>query len=149
MMAPMTAADGLLAAAALHLGFQATVTGVVYPALAEVPSERWPSAHAAHTRRITTVVAPVYAVLGAACARALLAGPRTPSIVVAVGGAATAALSTALVAAPTHRRLARDGRDAVLLATLRRSDRVRLLGATVAAAAALAAAWSDHGRRAL
>jgi hypothetical protein len=139
----LSAVGGLLTAAAVHLGFQAVVTIVVYPALAEVPPERWDAAHAAHTRRITAVVAPVYALLGGAAARALLARPGSPLVLVAAGGAATAALSTALVAAPAHRRLARDGRDAEALATLRRSDRARLLGACVAAGAALAAARAD------
>ncbi|WP_298457293.1 hypothetical protein [uncultured Cellulomonas sp.] len=132
----LTPAGGLLAAAALHLGFQAVVTGVVYPALAEVPQDRWAAAHAAHSRRIGVVVAPVYTLLAAACARVLVSGPRTPSSLAAVGGAAGAALSTAFVAAPTHRRLGQ-GRSPELLATLRAADRVRLAGAVLAAGAAL------------
>lgn len=129
---------GLLAATALHLGFQAVVTLVVYPALAEVPPERWGAAHAAHTRRITVLVAPVYGLLAAACLHVLLAGPRTPLVLLSVTGAVVAALSTAVVAGPAHSRLA-TGRSPELLARLSAADRVRLLAAAVAAGAALAA----------
>ncbi|GAA2724387.1 hypothetical protein [Cellulomonas aerilata] len=135
----LTAPGGLLAATALHLGFQAVVTAVVYPALAEVPPDRWGTAHAAHSRRITAVVAPVYGLLGAACLRVVVAGPRTGLAAVAVTGSAAAAVSTALVAAPTHRRLALQGANPLLLARLRRSDGVRLAGAALAAGAALGA----------
>jgi hypothetical protein len=139
----LTPAAGLLAGTALHLGFQAVVTAVVYPALAEVPPDRFAPAHAAHARRVTAVVAPVYAVLAGTCLRALVAGPRTGLPALALAGSAVAAASTALVAAPTHRRLAREGATAELLARLRRSDAVRLAGAGIAAGAALAAAVLD------
>ena len=136
----LTASGGLLAATALHLGFQAVVTAVVYPALAEVPPQRWADAHAAHSRRITVVVAPVYAAVGAACLRALRRGPRTPPLLLSVTASAGAVLTTALVAAPTHRRLGREGVTPEGLDRLRRSDRVRLAAAATAAAAALVTA---------
>jgi hypothetical protein len=135
----LTPEIGLLAATALHLGTQAVVTAVVYPALAEVPPERWTSAHAAHSRRITYVVAPVYTLLAAACLGVLLAGPRTPLLLLAVAAAAAAALSTALVAAPTHGRLGREGPTPELLSRLRTSDGVRLAAGVTAAGAALLA----------
>jgi multisubunit Na+/H+ antiporter MnhB subunit len=139
----LTPAGGLLTAAAVHLGFQAVVSAVVYPALAESGADRWEVTHAAHTRRITPVVAPVYAGLGTACVWALVSGPRTPLVLLAVGGAAAAATSTAFVAAPTHRRLGREGPTRALLERLRTADRVRLAAAAVAGAAALAAVLTD------
>jgi hypothetical protein len=139
----LTRAAGLLGATALHLGFQAVVTAVVYPALAEVPPDRWGPAHAAHRRRITAVVAPVYALAGAACLRVLTAGPRTPLTSLAMAGTAAAVASTALVAGPTHARLGRGGPTPALLARLRTADRVRLAGAATAACAALAGVLTD------
>lgn len=137
-----TAAGALLVTSAVHLGFQAVVTGVVYPALAELPPDRWDAAHATHRRRITVVVAPVYAALGAAVVHAVRSDPRA-SVRVAVAGATTAVLSTAVVAAPAHGRLARQGPDPRLLRRLRRSDAVRLAGALVAAGGALAAVLTE------
>jgi hypothetical protein len=136
----LTPAGGLLGATALHLGFQAVVTAVVYPALAEVPPDRWSVAHAAHRRRITAVVAPVYALAGAACVRVLAAGRPDPLTSVAIAGMTLAVSATAVGAAPTHQRLGWDGPSAELLARLRTADRVRLAAAAVAASAALAAA---------
>ena len=141
-MRRLTPATGLLAAGALHLGFQAVVTTVVYPALSEVPPERWSAAHAAHSRRITPVVATVYCLLGAACLRVLRTGPRTPLLLASVAGAAGAGLATALVAAPTHSRLG-EGRTPELLATLRAADAVRLASAVVSAGAAMAAVRTE------
>jgi hypothetical protein len=136
----VTAATALLAACALHLGFQLVVSVVVYPALNDVGPDRWAAAHTAHSRRISLVVAPVYALLAAACLWVLLAGPRTPWLLLAVAGSAMAALATALVAAPTHGRLGRDGPTADLLGRLHRADRIRLAAALAAAAGALAEA---------
>src|SRR5690242_12010737 len=102
----MIAAEALLAATALHLGFQLTVSLLVYPALAEVPQDRWPERHAAHSRRITPLVVVVYGLLAGACAWTLLTGPRGWAIV-AVSAAAAAALLTAFGAAPAHGRLGR------------------------------------------
>lgn len=129
----------LLTASAAHLGFQAVVTVVVYPALRDLPATGWQAAHAAHSRRIAVVVAPVYLALAAACGWALLAGPVTAALLVAVGGAALAGATTAAVAAPTHDRLRRSGPDPGLLRRLLAADRVRLLGAVLGLLAA--AAW--------
>lgn len=133
-----TSALLLLAAAAVHLGFQLTVSLVVYPALADEPEDRWSRAHDAHSRRITPVVVVVYGLLMVACAWAILAGPDRWTLV-AVVAAAVAGLLTALGAAPTHGRLGR-GRSRELLDRLLRIDRARTAAAVVGAVAAFLAA---------
>ncbi|CAA9367814.1 MAG: hypothetical protein AVDCRST_MAG47-791 [uncultured Nocardioidaceae bacterium] len=122
------ASVALLAAAAVHLGFQLTVTLVVYPTLAFSPD--WDRAHSAHTRSITPVVVIVYGALVLATGWALLATWIDPWTLLAAAGAGLALLSTALVAGPTHGRLA-DGRDPALLRRLLVADRVRTVGAVV------------------
>jgi hypothetical protein len=57
----------LLVSTALHAGFQLMVTFVVYPGLADVQPDRWPVAHARHSRRITPLVALVYGAALACC----------------------------------------------------------------------------------
>ena len=57
----MSAAQFLLLATGVHLGCQAVVTIVVYPALANLPPQDWAAGHAAHSRRMVAVVIPVYA----------------------------------------------------------------------------------------
>ncbi len=128
----------LLAAAALHLGFQLTVSLVVYPALADEPEDRWRRTHDAHSRRITPVVVVVYGLLGGACGWALLTGPDAWTVV-AVAAAGVAALLTAFGAAPTHGRLGR-GWSRELLVRLLRIDRARTAAAVVCAVAAFGAA---------
>ena len=132
-----TPAALLLAATFLHLGFQATVSVVVYPALAR--AETWDRAHPAHTRSITPLVAVVYLALVGSCASVLVSGVRDAASVVALCGVAVSVGTTALVAGPLHGRLA-EGRDEALLRRLLVADRVRAAGAVVAAAAALLAA---------
>ncbi|GAA1921497.1 hypothetical protein [Nocardioides marmoribigeumensis] len=128
----------LVATAALHLGFQLTVTAVVYPALADVPPADWSAAHAAHSRRISYVVAAAYLPLLGVGLWALVDGPVDVGLVVAAVGAAVSFLTTAAVAAPTHGRLG-SGRTDALVARLLVADRVRLLGAVVCLAGALVA----------
>jgi hypothetical protein len=128
----------LVAATWLHLGFQTTVTLIVYPALARVPDEGWVDAHARHSRGIAPLVGVVYGALVVASAAVLATSP-TAAEVVAVVASAAAVLVTAVRAAPLHGRLGR--RDEALVRQLLTADRVRLLAATVAAlAAAMAAA---------
>jgi formate-dependent nitrite reductase membrane component NrfD len=129
----------LLGATALHAGFQATVTLLVYPALVEVPDDRWATAHALHSRRITPLVGVVYVVLAVACAGALLDDPGSAASWVAGVGAAGAALATATVAAPTHGLLSA-GRTPALARRLLVADRVRLGCALLALAGGLLAA---------
>lgn len=128
----MDSTDGalvaLVGAAALHLGFQLTVTLVVYPALVRSPD--WERAHPAHTRAVTPVVVLVYGVLALAVGWALVATWPDPWVLVGAAGAAASLAATALVAGPTHGRLG-SGRDEALLDSLLAADRVRLAGAVV------------------
>jgi hypothetical protein len=127
----------LVAATAAHAGFQVTVSAVVYPALTR--ARDFDRAHRAHTRAITPVVVVVYAGLVAACAWAIVDGIQGIGTVLALVGAAVSLATTALVAAPTHGRLAH-GRDEMLLRRLSVADLVRTAGALLAVAGALLAA---------
>ena len=131
----MTTDGFLVAATALHLGFQAAVTALVYPALAVVPEQRWAVEHSRHSRRITPVVALVYGSLVLAGAGVLLGGP-SPLEVAAVLASGGAVLVTAAAAAPLHARLA-GGPDPVLLRRLLVADRWRCALAATAAVLAL------------
>lgn len=134
----MTASGtALLAATTLHLGFQATVTAIVYPALARVPAAGWAGAHRAHTRAITPVVAVVYGGLAVAGGWALLSTPGGWTLV-ALAATAVAVLVTAAVAAPAHQRLGA-GHDPRRIGRLLRADRFRAAAALVAAVAAVIA----------
>lgn len=126
----------LLAAAALHLGFQLTVTLVVYPAL--VRTADWSRDHDAHSRAITPVVVVVYGALVPVAGWALAATWPDPWVLLAVAGGGLSLLATALVAAPTHGRLA-GGRDEALVRRLLTADRVRASGAVVCCVAATVA----------
>ena len=131
------ATTAFVAATALHLGFQATVTTLVYPTLARVRAAHWRQEHDRHSRSIVPIVGVVYlALVGAGVW--LMAVDRSPAAVVGVVAAAATILVTAAVAAPVHRRLTR--RDDRLIGQLLRADRLRLAGAVVALAAALVAA---------
>ena len=140
-MTPLTsvpAAHGwLVAATALHAGFQVTVTVLVYPALLRVRDSDWSTAHATHSRAITPLVAVVYGGALAACVLALLS---RPDLWVWLAATATVLVfaATGLVAAPTHGRLAA-GRTDALVRRLLLADRCRLVGALLALAAALLA----------
>ncbi len=131
----MDAVTALLVVSALHAGFQVVVSAVVYPALADVPVDRWAAAHDLHSRRIVRVVALLYPAVVAVCLWALVAGPVTGASVVAVAGNLVAVAVTAGVAAPTHGRLGRE-HSTWLISTLLVSDRVRTAAAVVALAAA-------------
>ncbi len=126
----------LLAAVALHAGFQVTVTALVYPALASTSDDGWAQAHARHSRRIAPLVALVYGAAVLACALAATADPSL-GIWVALAGTAVAILVTATIAAPLHGRL--DRRDPALVARLLAADRVRCVFACLALAGALGA----------
>ncbi|WP_307853580.1 hypothetical protein [Nocardioides palaemonis] len=131
----------LLVVAALHLGFQLTVDLVVYPALGDVPDERWATAHQKHSSRITPVVAVAYLPLVGVLAWSVATRPEDAGVWLAVAGAALSVGTTAVVAAPTHGRLSSEpaaGRPA-LLGRLDRADRVRTLGAAVCLVGALLA----------
>ncbi|MBO1756290.1 hypothetical protein [Allobranchiibius sp. CTAmp26] len=111
-----------LAATALHAGFQATVTALVYPALARVPADRWTVEHDRHSRSITPLVGVVYLALAGATVW-ILAADRGPWSYAGAVLALGVALVTGLGAAPLHGRLASP--DPVLTRRLLRVDRVR------------------------
>ena len=134
-----TAGTALLTATAVHLGFQATVTAVVYPALARVPAAQWADAHRAHSRAITPVVTVVYGALALAGGWALLSGPDAWTLV-ALAATAVAVLITAVAAAPAHGRLGA-GHDPQRIGRLLLVDRIRAAAAVVALAAAVLAVW--------
>lgn len=135
----MTPVDALALSTAAHLGFQAVVTVVAYPALVEVPAERFDAAHAAHSRRVVVVVGPVYLALLASAMWALMAADTTAALVVCVAALAVVGGVTAFVAAPPHAWLGSEGPVPALLRRLLVADRVRLAGAGVAAVAAVLA----------
>lgn len=133
----------LVAAAAAHLGFQLTVTLLVYPVLVDRGrrGDEWAAVHAAHSRRITPLVVLVY---GALLPPVLLAtwqvaqrqaGWATGTAAV---GAWLAFTATALVAAPAHAALG-GGWSPLAGRRLVRADRVRLAGATACLAGAVVA----------
>ena len=123
-----------------HAAFQLVVTGRLYPALAAVPPADWHAEHDAHSRRVVPWVGVLY---GAVLVTGLgaLKGRRDRSLVVALVVEGVAVLTTALVAAPLHRRLGsgRSGRD---LHRLLAADRLRTLAAVVGAIGAVRAAVS-------
>ncbi|MGV3562348.1 MAG: hypothetical protein ACO1ON_03630 [Nocardioides sp.] len=127
----------LLAATWAHLGFQVTVSSLVYPVLAAAATspEGWRRAHERHSRVITPTVGAVYAalLLGTAASLSTAAGP---AVVAAAAGVALSLGTTALVAAPLHGRLATAGPTPERLRRLLVADRVRTAGAAVAAVAA-------------
>ncbi|MBZ5735936.1 hypothetical protein K8Z61_15690 [Nocardioides sp. TRM66260-LWL] len=130
----------LLAACALHAGFQSVVTVLVYPALAEVPTAGWRTAHDRHSRRITPIVGAVYAAVLAACGLALARTDPDAGLVLALGGTGLALATTALAAAPLHGRLgalADPAERGPLVARLLVVDRVRWAGTLIALAGAL------------
>jgi hypothetical protein len=130
--------EALLAATAVHAGFQAVVTVLVYPTFADIPEDHWPAFHTAHSHRIAGIVVVVYGLLVLASGWVIVAGPRDVATVTAMGAAALAILVTAFLAAPAHGRLSPD-RGARDLALLVRADRVRLAAALVALGAAVVA----------
>ena len=127
-----------MAATGVHAGFQLTVSGVVYPALAAVPPSLWRRSHEQHSRRITPLVGVVYLGVVGAVSGALVTDPGAPTGIAA--GATTLALAvTAGAAVPLHRRLGAR-HDPALVARLLVVDRVRTVFAVAALAAAVVAA---------
>jgi hypothetical protein len=127
-----------LVAVLFLVGLSWTVAVVVYPGFAEV-GDGWTRFHAAHSRRMTLVVAPPWAVQGVTVLGLLLDRPAgVPLGWVLVAGAAGAAtvLLTVLGAVPMHTRLGA-GFDRALHRRLERSHAWRTLAWTVAGAAAV------------
>lgn len=136
----MTWSNALLLATALHVGFQLTVSVVVYPALARVPEEEWATAHASHSRRIAPVVGLVYLNLVIACAGAVI-NAASYAVWLAVAGTVGAFAVTAFLAVPLHQRLGA-GPDPVLTQRLLRADWARTFAAFVALLGAVLASTS-------
>jgi hypothetical protein len=136
----VTPSTALVAATAVHAGFQLTVTTLVYPALARVPPGQWVEAHRAHGRAITPLVAVVYGGLAVTGGWILLSGPYGWEWV-ALSAIAVAVVITAVVAAPAHGRLG-GGHDRAGIRRLLRADRARTSAAVIALVAALVAAGS-------
>lgn len=132
----MDASTALLAVSAFHAGFQLVVSVVVYPALADTTVDAWGPVHDRHSRRILMVVAPLYPAIVGVCLWVLVAGPVTASVVVAVAGNLFAVAVTAVLAAPMHGRLGREGHSHVRIRALLRADWLRTAGAVVALVAA-------------
>ncbi|MGG5259847.1 hypothetical protein [Phycicoccus avicenniae] len=136
----MTPLAALAIASALHAGFQVTVTTLVYPVLAAQPAGSFAAAHDAHSRRIVPLVGAVYLAVLLAGGWVLVAAPLGPAVVVALAAQALALGTTALVAAPTHGALGREGPAPALLRRLLVADRVRAGAALAGLAAAVVAA---------
>ncbi|GAB3437758.1 hypothetical protein GCM10027517_09540 [Phycicoccus ginsengisoli] len=129
-------AAALLGAAGLHAGFQLTVTALVYPALARVHASGWTAAHDRHSRAITPLVGLVYLLLLTAGVWAMAALPLTAGLVTSALGAGLALGTTAVVAAPLHGRLGREGPAPALVRRLLVADRVRCASALLCLAGA-------------
>jgi hypothetical protein len=128
----------LLAATALHAGFQLTVTWLVYPALGDLVASSWGRSHTAHSRRIVPLVGLVYLAVVVTVAGSLIVEPDVPRLVAAAASAVVLVL-TAGFAAPLHGRLG-PGRDPRFFRRLLTVDVGRSVFALVALAAALVAA---------
>jgi hypothetical protein len=129
----------LLLVAAAHLGFQLTVAVVVYPALREVGDEGWPGAHARHSRRIAPLVGLLYVPLVLALAWAAASEPHAGGTWLALAGGALSVVTTPVLAAPMHGRLATvpAAERPELLGALGRADLIRTVGAVVCLAGAV------------
>lgn len=138
-MSEQTALVLLVAATWLHLGFQGTVSALVYPVLAATPAASWAPAHDRHSRVITPLVGFVYGALLVGAGTSLVLAPG-PAVVVSVAAVGLSLGTTALVAAPLHGRLAGGGPTPERLRLLLVADRWRAAGAVLAAGAA-ALAW--------
>lgn len=135
----MTPLVALAVVAAVHAGFQVTVSAVVYPVLADRTGPDFAAAHTDHSRRIVRLVGPLYLAVLAVGAWVVVAAPLGPAVLVALGAQAVVLLTTAAVAAPAHGALGRDGPTPPLLRRLLTADRVRAGAAVVGLVAALVA----------
>jgi hypothetical protein len=136
--AALVAAVAHVASTSAYAGFQATVRLVVYPQMTGVPAPAFAAYEAAHTRRVSVVVGPLFAAL-AVTTSGLLAVPGLR----AAGAAAAVLLAvllgvTAFGAVPEHRRLGA-GFDAAAHRRLLRWDAVRLVLAVAALVPAVSA----------
>jgi hypothetical protein len=130
------AATAFLVAASIQAGMLATVTLVVYPALARVRATHWRQAHDRHRRSIVLLVTVTYVAVAGTGAWWLAVDWSTLAAV-AVALALLSMAVTAVLAAPLHRRLVR--RDDALIDRLLRVDRMRTVFGAAAVAVAVVA----------
>lgn len=130
------AAAAHLAAAAAYAGFQWTVRVVVYPQLAtagralDAAGGGFPALEAAHSRRVSRLVGPLFLALVATTAWVLAAaGGARPLALGAAACTAVVLAATAAGAVPQHRRLGR-GWDEAAHRRLVRVDTLRALAAS-------------------
>ena len=134
-----------LAAAWAWVGVALLVQLVVYPAFAatgQAPPDVWRRAHRSHSRAITALVGPLWAVQGGTLGLlALLRPADVPLWLVGADAALVAAtvVLTAVSSLPAHQRLGR-AYDAAALEDLRRGHAWRTVAWTGAAACATAVA---------
>lgn len=124
-----------LVAAALYAGFQWTVQVVVYPQMTPVSArstEDFPAYEAAHQRRITRLVGPLFVALALGQGWLLLDRGPVPWAFAVVSGAMAAIVVavTGLLAVPAHRALSTRW-DAIAHRRLMRADRIRVAAASV------------------
>jgi hypothetical protein len=125
-----------LAAGTAYAGFQWTVHLVVYRQFAAVPAAAFADYEGAHQRRISVLVAPLFAALVLSTGWLLIDRPAAVPGWAALAAAAMVAVIigvTAFGAVPLHRRLGA-GWDAAAYRRLLRVDLVRTLAATGVAA---------------
>ncbi|MGL5866741.1 MAG: hypothetical protein ACRCYX_12895 [Dermatophilaceae bacterium] len=114
------------------------MTGVVYPALDDLPDERWEAGQEQHRRRIAPVVLIVYGALLGAAAWRTVAGHLTSGTYACFAGIALALAVTAFSAAPTHGKLGAS-RTPQLMRRLLMADQIRLAAALLAVLGAASA----------
>ena len=138
MDAALVAAVAHVVSTSAYAGFQATVRLLVYPQMTGVPAPAFAAYEAAHTRRVSLVVGPLFAALAVTTAGLLaVPGLRAAGAVAAVLLAVLLGV-TAFGAVPQHQRLG-EGFDAAAHARLMRWDAVRLAVAVAALGPAVAA----------
>jgi hypothetical protein len=127
-------------ATGLYVGFQATVRLVVYPQMPGVGAEEFPAYEAAHQRRVTLLVAPLFLALVVAQGLMIVDGALPRAAVLASAALLVALVAvTAFGAVPLHGRLSA-GFDAAVHARLLRWDTLRLAIATADLAVAVSLA---------
>jgi len=124
-----------LASTLVLVGVIWTIQLVHYPAFADVDAASFPAFHAAHSARITLVVAPPWLVEGVTTAALLVSSPASVPRWLVWAGAAAALVPVAVtvaVSVPAHTALA-SGFDAAVHARLVTTNWWRTI------------AWSLHG----
>jgi len=128
-----------LAGTAIMVGFIWTIQLLSYPMMAAVPADGFDAYEAAHTRRVTVLLATIAPLEVVAAAGVVLFADDVPVWLSVGAGALLVAiwLSTALFFAPLHMRLG-DGFDPVLHRRLVTTNWQRTIAWTARGAAAVA-----------